>query len=140
MIRRLATVAATTAVTVAALVAPASADVSSVTNLVSTAGGNGAARLDATCHFGPVVPDNFEDQMYVTGVATAAGADSVTIRCSWETWGGGSAVFEQSSAGPVAVLSDHSNGWRSALRVCVSATADFGSTLGVVVTAPTVCS
>lgn len=138
------TVAATAALTVAATLAGATAahaEPNSLSNVVSTAAGNGAARVDATCHFGPVVPDNFEDQMAITGVATAPGADSTTVRCYWEDyWGDDSGHEAVTSAGPVAAFTDPSPHWRSAWRVCVSASADFGSTFGTVVTAPAVCA
>lgn len=132
------TAAATTAGLVVA--APAGADVNSVSNNVSTSAGAGAARLDATCHFGPVVPDNFEDQMVVTGVATAPGAVSVTVRCTWEDWSGDeSDVASATTSGPVAYVTDSVPHWRGAVRVCVSAEANFGRVAGTVY-APKVCA
>lgn len=134
-------VAATAAAAcLAGAVAPAGADPSSVSNVVSTAAGSGAARLDATCHFGPVVPDNFEDQMVVTGVATAPGAVSTTVRCTFEDYWGDDGGPEATADGSVATLSDTVPHWRSAVRVCVSAEADFGGTLGGVLVAQRVCS
>ena len=137
------TCAATAALALAATVAgaaPAAAEPTSLSNAVSTAAGNGAARVDATCHFGPVVPDNFEDRMTIVGVATAPGAGSTTVRCFWtDYWGDDSAHEAVTSDGPVAVSYVASPHWRSAWRICVSAQADFGSSLGPVVVAPTVC-
>lgn len=141
--RTLTSVAVTAALAAAATVAaatPATAEPNSLSNVVSTAAGNGAARVDATCHFGPVVPDNFEDQMVVTGVATAPGADSTTVRCYWTNYFGHDSGHEAvTTDGPASVFNDPSPGWRSAWRICVSASADFTTTLGVVVTAPAVC-
>lgn len=136
-LRSLATVAA---LAVAGVAVPAAAEPNSVSNVVSTAAAAGTARVDATCHFGPVVPDNFEDQMVVTGVATAPGAVSVTIRCTWEDWGGDeSDVASATSTLPVAHVNDTVPHWRNAVRVCVSAEANFGRVSGTVV-APKVCA
>lgn len=141
--RTLTSVAVTAALAAAATVAaasPAAAEPTSLSNVVSTAAGNGLARVDATCHFGPVVPDNFEDQMVVTGVATAPGADSTTVRCWWTNYFGNESGHDAvTTDGPVSVSHDTSPHWRSAWRICVSASADFSTTLGVVVTAPAVC-
>lgn len=120
--------------------APAAADPNSLSNLVSTAAGSGAARVDATCHFGPVHPDGFEDQMIITGVATAPGAVTTTVRCTLEDYWGDSGGVEATAEGPVATVVDNVPHWRGAVRVCVSATADFGGTLGGVVAAPKVCT
>ncbi|HEX8002501.1 MAG TPA: hypothetical protein VF519_07385 [Mycobacteriales bacterium] len=136
---RAAAVLAAAASALVAAGAPAGAEPSTLSNVVSTAAANGAARVDATCHFGPVVPDNFEDQMVVTGVATAAGATSVTIACTWEDWWGDDSAHDPvTAAGPVVVLDDTRPHWRSAVRVCVSASAVFAT--GPVVVAPKVCA
>ena len=138
--RRIATAAAVAATTLASLAAPAGAEPSSVSNVVSTAAGSGAARVDATCHFGPVHPDNFEDQMVITGVATAPGAVSTTIRCTWEdSYGDESGGDEATATSPVAHVADNHPHWRNAVRVCVSAEANFGRAFGTVV-APRVCA
>jgi hypothetical protein len=141
VIRRLATVAAATAVTVATLAVPAGAEPSSVSTVVSTAAANGLARVDATCHFGPVVPDNVEDQMVVTGVATAPGADTVSVRCWWEMTSGDDVLFDRTYAGFAAAVVESRNGWRGIARVCVSATGYFPSAVGpVLLDAPRVCA
>lgn len=136
----LRTLARVAALTVALAATPAGAEPNSLSNVVSTSAGSGTARLDATCHFGPVHPDNFEDQMVIVGVATAPGAISTTIRCTWEDfWGDESGGDQATASGPVAHVADNHPHWRSAVRVCVSAEATFGHAGGDLV-APKVCA
>lgn len=133
------TAAATTAATATGLTAATPAGADSLSNSVSTAGASGIYRLDATCHFGPVHPDNFEDTMVVNGVATAPGAISTTVRCSWVDWfGNESEVASATANAPAAHAFADVPHWRGAVRFCVSAEATYGRV--VVVVAPKVCA
>lgn len=95
---------------------------------VSTAAGTGAFRVDATCVFGPEIVGE-PPQLYVTGVATAPGALSTTIRC--ESYGVGAAT----TPGSVSVVAQRVL-WDSRGTLCVSAEARFATGT---VTAPTQC-
>lgn len=94
---------------------------------VSTAGGSGAFRVDATCAFGLVLPGR-PNSVQVTGVATAPGALSTTVRCH------ASRTVSATMPGPTATLTARQL-WEIDM-LCVSAEATF---VTGTVTAPLTC-